>query len=216
MTTGPELDVKTRTVSGRFVRSGVAAALLLLATVSLCAAADSERSAGAWSVEQLMQRLAQVKTASGKFVERKELAILTTPLESSGTLLYTAPGRLEKHTLRPKPESLILDEKTLTIEDKARNRRRTLTLEEHPVIWAFVESIRATLAGDLKSLNRFYKVSLQGGENRWQLTLEPRDPSMKAVVDEIAISGSGNRVSVVEVHEPRGDRSTMTITGTVQ
>ena len=141
---------------------GVVAALTLLFSVSLCAAADSERAAGGWNVEQLMQRLAQVKTASGKFVERKELAILTTPLESSGTLLYTAPGRLEKHTLRPKPESLILDEKTLTIEDKSRNRRRTLTLEEHPVIWAFVESIRATLAGDLKSLNRFYKVSLQG------------------------------------------------------
>ena len=190
--------------------------MTLLFGVSLSAAADSERAAGGWNVEQLMQRLAQVKTASGKFVERKELAILTAPLESSGTLLYTAPGRLEKHTLRPKPESLILDEKTLTIEDKARNRRRTLTLEEHPVIWAFVESIRSTLAGDLKSLNRFYKVSLQGAENRWQLRLEPRDPSMKAVVEEIAISGSGNQVTVVEIHEARGDRSTMTITGTVQ
>ena len=189
-------------------------ALGLFLSVSVCAA--GEPRAGAWGVEQLMRELAQVKRASGTFVERKELAILTTPLESSGTLTYTAPGRLEKHTLKPKPESLILDEKTLVIEDKARNRRRTLTLEEHPVVWAFVESIRSTLAGDLQSLNRFYRVSLQGAENRWQLTLKPREPNMQALVEEIAISGSGNIVRVIEIHEARGDRSTMTITGTAQ
>jgi outer membrane lipoprotein-sorting protein len=215
MTTGLDLISKARTASGRFVGCNVIAAIALVMSICVCAAADAERS-GALRLEQLMQRLAQVKTASGKFVERKELAILTTPLESSGTLIYTAPGRLEKHTLRPKPESLILDEKTLTIEDKARNRRRTLTLEEHPVVWAFVESIRATLAGDLKSLNRFYRVSLQGEENRWHLTLKPRDPGMQAVIEEIAISGSGSQVSVIDIHEPRGDRSTMTITGTTQ
>ena len=196
------------------MRRFAAVALGLFLGVSVCAAAEPR--AGAWGVEQLMRELAQVKRASGTFVERKELAILTTPLESSGTLTYTAPGRLEKHTLKPKPESLILDEKTLVIEDKARNRRRTLTLEEHPVVWAFVESIRSTLAGDLQSLNRFYRVSLQGAENRWQLTLEPREPNMQALVEEIAIGGSGNIVGVIEIHEARGDRSIMTITGTAQ
>jgi hypothetical protein len=159
-----------------------------------------------------MRELGQVRSAKAKFVERKELAILDTPLEFSGTLVYTAPGRLEKHTLRPKPESLILDERTLTIEDKARNRRRTLVLEEHPVIWAFVESIRSTLAGDLQSLNRFYDVNLRGDERSWHLTLKPRDARMQTVVDEIGISGSGNQVRTIEIYERRGDRSLMTIT----
>ena len=45
-----------------------------------------------------MQNLAQVKSAKGKFVERKYLAMLNAPLDSSGTLVYTAPGRLEKFT----------------------------------------------------------------------------------------------------------------------
>ena len=180
------------------------------------AIAAAEAGAAGWGLEQLMRELSQVKRASGTFVERKELAVLTTPLESSGTLLITAPGRLEKHTLKPRPESLILDEKSLVIEDKARNRRRTLTLEEHPVIWAFVESIRSTLAGDLKSLNRFYRVKLEGEENRWQLTLEPRESNMLAVVESIAISGSRNLVTAIVVHEARGDRSVMTIRGKAQ
>jgi outer membrane lipoprotein-sorting protein len=210
------VDDETAAMSApsRFVLSLGIMAMGLLACASIAAAADS--GAAGWGVEQLMRELAQVKRASGTFVERKELAILTTPLESSGTLLYTAPGRLEKHTLKPKPERLILDEKSLVIEDQARNRRRTLTLEEHPVIWAFVESIRSTLAGDLSSLNRFYRVKLEGGENRWQLTLHPRDASMLAVVESIAISGSRNLVTAIEVYEARGDRSVMTIRGTAQ
>src|SRR5688500_9130786 len=72
--------------------------LALLLGLLLVAAAPA---AGAWGIEQLMQDLARVKTAKGTFVERKHLAILTAPLESSGTLTYTAPDRLEKHTLVP-------------------------------------------------------------------------------------------------------------------
>jgi hypothetical protein len=40
-----------------------------------------------WGVEQLMQALGQVKSSRAQFVERKHLAILTAPLESSGTLV---------------------------------------------------------------------------------------------------------------------------------
>jgi outer membrane lipoprotein-sorting protein len=202
------------TVLIRWLHALAVATSGFLAPNAIVAAAES--GAAGWGLDQLMRELSQVKRASGTFVERKELAVLATPLESSGTLLYTAPGRLEKHTLKPKPESLILDEKSLVIEDKSRNRRRTLTLEEHPVIWAFVESIRSTLAGDLKSLNRFYRVKLDGEENRWQLTLQPRESNMLAVVESIAISGSGNLVTSIEVYEARGDRSLMTIRGKAQ
>ena len=71
------------TIASAVRRCGVMALGLFLG-VSVCAAAEPR--AGAWGVEQLMRELAQVKRASGTFVERKELAILTTPLESSGTL----------------------------------------------------------------------------------------------------------------------------------
>ena len=42
-------------------------------------------------------------------------------------------------------------------------------LQDYPVLWAFVESIRSTLAGDLQSLNRFYRVELDGSERDWRL-----------------------------------------------
>ena len=175
-----------------------------------CAATAAETPA--WGIDQLMQDLAQVKTARAKFTERKYMAMLNAPLDASGTLVYTAPGRLEKYTRLPKPEILVLEQDTLTIEYKDRGQRRTLALQDYPVIWAFVESIRSTLAGDLATLNRFYRASVTGSAEQWRLTLKPIDPKIQTVVKEIQIGGSRNRVRTIEVSEAEGDRSVMTIT----
>jgi hypothetical protein len=165
-----------------------------------------------WDIKRLMRELAQVKSAKARFVERKHLAILNAPLEASGTLLYTAPGKLEKYTLTPRQESLVLEGDRLTLENKALNRRRIFALQDQPVIWAFVESIRSTLAGDLATLSRFYQVSLEGGESQWRLTLNPVEPGMQNVVSEIRIGGSRNWIGTIEIIETQGDRSVMTIT----
>jgi len=189
------------------------AALWLFAAACASAAVAAESSdPAAWDVQRLMRELAQVKTANARFLERRHLGILTAPLESSGTLVYVAPDRLEKHTLRPRPESLVLERNELTVESKERNQRRTLVLQDYPVIWAFVESIRATLAGDLPTLSRFYQVGLDGGERRWRLSLIPSEPRMQDVVSEIRISGDSSWINAIEMIETGGDRSVMTIT----
>ena len=189
--------------------------VLLLFAAGVCSSAvlaAGPGDAAGWDIQRLMQELAQVKTAQGRFVERKHLAILSAPLEFSGTLVYVAPSRLEKHALAPRPESLVLEREELTIENKERKQRRTLVLQDYPVIWAFVESIRSTLAGDLPTLSRFYQVSLDGGERRWRLTLKPSEPRMQDVVSEIRISGDRSWINVIEIIETGGDRSVMTIT----
>jgi outer membrane lipoprotein-sorting protein len=168
-------------------------------------------SAADWSLEQLMRSLAQVKSAKAHFIERKDMEILSSPLESSGTLIYTAPDRLEKHTLKPRQESLVLEGNRLTLESKARNQLRTFELQEQPVIGAFVESIRSTLAGDLGTLKRYYEVRLTGGESEWQLHLTPSAPDMRRFVSEIRISGSRSMIRTIEITEVQGDRSVMTI-----
>ena len=188
---------------------------LLIAAFGACLAAAAVAQtapAGEWGVDELMQSLARVKIAKAKFIERKYLSMLNAPLEFSGTLVYTAPGRLEKYTLMPKPESLVLEHDKLTMENKARNQRRTLVLHDYPVIWAFVESIRSTLAGDLQTLNRFYRAGVEGSEDQWRLLLKPIEPKMQSMVSEIRIGGSKNRIRTIEIIETEGNRSVMTIT----
>lgn len=173
----------------------------------------SPAGAADWGAEQLMRGFAEVRSSTARFVERKHVAILSVPLESFGTLVYVAPSRLEKHTVAPRAESLVLDGDQLTLEDKERDRKRTLGVQEVPVIQAFVEGIRSTLAGDLATLDRHYQVGLEGSERVWRLTLTPRTEQMRDFVREIRIAGSRNRIRTIEIVEAGGDRSVMTITG---
>jgi hypothetical protein len=164
-----------------------------------------------WGLEQLMAELGRVEHSRASFVERKYLKALTSPLELTGTLAYDAPDRLVKRTLEPKPETLTVEHDRVVIESQARGRNRTLRLEQYPVLWAFVESFRSTLRGDLPALERFYRVALEGGPRRWQLTLTPKDPTMSALIESIVIGGGQGRINRIEVREARGDRSVMTV-----
>jgi len=172
---------------------------------------EPQQDGAGWGVQQLMRELGAVKRSQSRFVERKYLKVLKAPLELRGTLTYVAPGNLVKRTLSPKPETLTVEGDRLTLESTARNGSRTLRLRDYPVLWAFVESIRSTLSGDIAALERFYRVELEGGRARWRLYLVPRDPDMRAVISLINIGGSRDRVERIEVQETRGDRSVTTI-----
>lgn len=164
----------------------------------------------AWDVQQLMLELGAVKRSQARFTERKYLKALNAPLELSGTLRYEAPGKLDKRTLKPKPEALVVDGDRLTIE-RAGKPARKLRLQDYPVLWAFVESIRSTLNGDIAALEHFYRVELEGSRSRWRLYLVPRDPDMRAVISQISVGGSRDRIERIEVQETRGDRTVTNI-----
>ena len=171
----------------------------------------AEPESDTWNINALMHGLAQVKHSKATFVEHKYLSILKTPLKYSGTLTYSAPGHLEKLTLLPKPESLVLDQDILVVQRGEPVQKRTLSLQDYPAIWAFVESFRSTLAGDIATLDRFYKVSMEGQPNQWLLILRPIDPKMKNLVSEIRITGSLAQIGTIEIREPGGDYSVMNI-----
>ena len=183
--------------------------LLLFAVLALPAYAVEP----AWGLAELMIDLGRVKQAKGTFVEKKYMKLLSAPLQSSGQLNYTAPYRLEKITLAPKPESMVVDQDMLTIE--MRGRKRSLQIQDYPVLWAFVESIRGTLKGDLSALQQFYKVKLDGARQAWQLQLLPTERKMATLIQSIVISGSKDRLNTIDITEADGDRSVMTVTGDV-
>lgn len=177
-------------------------ALALLLLVALPAAA-------AWDLPQLMQDLARHKGGSARFTEKRYLAVLDQPVTATGELRYSPPDRLEKRTLRPKPELLLLEGDTLSIE--RGNKKMLLRLSDRPEAIAFVDSIRGTLGGKLSLLERSYVLSLSGSEERWSLRLLPSDPLIATLVSRIDISGARNQVLSIEYRQPDGDRIVMTI-----
>ncbi len=184
-------------------------ALILAASLRATPAAAQAPAPG-WDLAQLMHGFADVRTSSARFVERKYLHMLTAPVEDSGTLFYRAPDQLRKDTLQPQIEHLNVDHDLLTIEREGKTQ--TLHLDDYPQIWAIIESIRGTLAGDRAALERYYILHLEGSSGDWKMSLEPRDSKIKDLVRSILIFGSGAHIKRIETDERDGDRTEMTIT----
>lgn len=174
-----------------------------------CALALAPAAATGWTVGQLMDLLAHNKPGRAVFNETKFIAILDRPVESSGELRFTPPNRLEKRTLSPGSETLVVDGDTLTLE--FLGKRQSLALREHPEVAVFIESIRGTLAGDRASLERSYALALTGDANRWTLVLRPLAPAAGKIVSSIEVGGSRADVRRIEILLADGDRSLMLI-----
>jgi outer membrane lipoprotein-sorting protein len=185
----------------RLMRHLLAALALMLTPVSSHAAE--------WDIDQLLRGLAQIRSDHAAFVEKKFIAMLDKPVESSGELFYTAPDYLEKRTIKPKPESMVLDHGKLMIERGRQNRE--LPLQDYPELAAFIDSIRGTLAGDRGALERNYRLSLEGTAARWTLQLLPLDEKIQAVVKRIRIAGTRDAVRSIEITQADGDSSLMLI-----
>jgi len=181
--------------------------LLLLSMLLVASLALAESG---WGIDQLMQSLATIHSSHASFSEKKSIAILEKPMESSGELFYSAPDHLEKRTLKPKAESMLLDKDKLIVEQ--RSKKLVLALHNYPEVAVFIDSIRATLAGDRKALERNYHLNMAGSEQSWNLTLIPIEDKMKKLVAKISIAGSGSALQSINVLQVDGDSSQMTIT----
>ncbi|MBR8322870.1 MULTISPECIES: outer membrane lipoprotein carrier protein LolA [Burkholderia cepacia complex] len=185
------------------------AARVLAATAAIVLAVPTYAAdtGSTWTLDRLMSTLAQHKSGRATFTETKTLSIATQPVESSGELMFVAPDHLEKHTLSPKPEHLVVDGDMLTVE--RNNRKYTLALARYPELGAFIDSIRATLAGNRFALERVYKVALSGRGDDWTLTLTPLDSRMLKVVSTITLDGTRDVLRSVAIRQADGDRSVM-------
>lgn len=182
-----------------------------LAATMPAATAGPAAAAGDWGLSQLMRELAQVKSASAQFTERKTMHMLSAPLVTSGTLAYVAPDLVQKITLTPVPERFVLEGDKIVIVDGPDNQVHQVSLADYPQVGGLVEGIRATLAGDLPTLERFYAVQLTGSAADWQLLLQSKGADLTRFVKWIRIQGSGNRIGAIATESGNGDLSEMSI-----
>lgn len=182
------------------IASAVAGALLALA---------SWPAAAQWSVNDLMAALAARGNADATFTERRYVPILDAPVQSSGTLRFVAPDRLEKHTLQPRAESLVLAGDQLTLQQGQRTRRLALT--DLPDSGLAINSLRGTMAGDLASLRRGWTVTLHGERRIWTLSLTPVSQAVAQYIEAVLIEGRQDQIDSIEIRQADGVRSVMHI-----
>ncbi|WP_431280925.1 LolA family protein [Humitalea sp. 24SJ18S-53] len=161
---------------------------------------------------RLMQALAGVRERHARFTEEKVIPELDLPLPNEGTLSWIAPDRLEKVTLWPIQERLVVAGGRLTYERTDRGVQRAFALSEQHEMQALVEAIRGTLAGDLVILRQHYEVAFEGrSDGPWRLVLMPISVRLRSAVQRIVVTGEASELLGVDT-EGSGGTSRMRIT----
>ena len=158
---------------------------------------------------EVLAGLARVERSDATFEETRHIAALTAPVIRRGTLRYVRPADLEMVVQTPVAERVRVSGTTLTIE--GRNGVREVRLGDMPAIAGWVESVRATLAGDVPALGRHFTVRASGDISRWQLDLTPLSAELAAFVTRVTISGANAQIGRIDVIEASGDRSEMVV-----
>ncbi len=162
-----------------------------------------------FTLEQLMSSLAQRKQGQVRFSETDYLQILDQPVKSSGVLVYRAPDHLEKRTLEPRKESLVLEGDEMTVQRGHRTYR--MQVSAYPQAAPYVAAIRDTLTGNEAGLEKAFKVGFTGTREEWRLELVPLDKDAAHKVRQVEIAGGGDVIHSVEILQADGDRSVMTL-----
>lgn len=164
-----------------------------------------------WNLATLMAALRQVRSSQASFTETKYLRLLNQAQQSTGRLLYVAPNWMQKQTIAPVASRLTIAGDRLTIERQGEPNRE-ISLRDYAQIGALIDSVRATLAGDLTELSRHFTPSLTGDANAWTLTLTPTDPKLREMIAAIRVQGQQTTIREIDTDEADGDRTTMAIT----
>ena len=180
-----------------------------LAAILLCAATACFAAQPGFTLAQLMSLLAQRRHGEVKFTETDYLHVLDQPLKSAGVLVYEAPDHLEKRTLQPRKESLVLQGDQLTVQRGRRSYQ--MQVSAYPQAAPYVDAIRDTLAGNEAGLEKVFKVGFTGTRAAWKLELVPLDKGAARKVRRVAIDGGGDVIHSVEILQADGDRSVMTL-----
>lgn len=165
-------------------------------------------AAAAFTSAELMQLLAAVPSSHVEFVETRESAMLKTPLVTSGRLFYRRPDRLEKHVQKPFVETVTIEGSRVTISRTDGQANRVIAVPAGSPAHALIESLRATLAGDLPALERHFDVGVGGSRASWTMALTPKGA---LPIAKVGFAGREGRIERIEVAEASGDRTVTTI-----
>ena len=188
----------------RLARLALCMALVLLAAGS--ASAETPAESPTPTLEALMTGMAQTTGVWARFVEHKEIALLSEPIETRGTLVFVPPDRLRRSTAEPSRSELVIAGERFAFHDEAGSD--AVDLSSNPLARQFVENFIVLFSGDLAKLRERYEPEFTSAGADWSLALRPRSRPLSDLIERITLVGTGPRLGSMVMLEKDGDRTT--------
>jgi hypothetical protein len=162
-----------------------------------------------FTLESLLETMTTSSGLSAEFAERKELALLSAPLESRGRLYFVPPDRFARFTTQPEFTALVIDGEHVRFREGDDGDE--LDLSANPLTRAFVDNFVVLWSGDRERLEQLYAAALRVEGERWELTLVPRDAPLNRFIEAVVLRGRSGALEQMIVRDRDGDRTVTTI-----
>jgi hypothetical protein len=149
--------------------------------------------------------LEKAKAVRGKFVQRRYLADLAQPLQSSGRFLFARETGIEWHTELPFDSQFLLAESGITQRDEG-GVTMSIKASEQPALAVVSRVFFALFALDIGALSHDFELFGEPRGTGWVLGLKPRAEALGSVFRQAIVSG-GATVERVVLEDGNGDRS---------
>jgi len=189
-------------MKGRLFKTSICLVTAILLSAPAVQAADS------WELEQVMASMAAEAVPAVTYREEKRFVFLEQELVTTGVLRFQEPDTLIREVTSPDRGVYTARGTRMVIIEEGREEQE-VDLAEHPGALIFMETFKAVLKGDLRGLEKHYRVSLSGRKISWALDLVPLDEQVLQYVESITLTGRGGRVKRIETREVGGDSSLM-------
>lgn len=164
---------------------------------------DSQVTSAQVQPDEILRQVARGAASEVRFTETRTTHLLKVPLTSSGVLRYTRPDRLERETLRPTAEIVVIQGSQVSID--RGGTQSVIALTSGSPATMLIQTLRAVLSGDWRELQSLHEVAASGSIAQWTLLMTPK--MERATVVEIRVAGRGEYVDRIEVLERGGDKT---------
>jgi outer membrane lipoprotein carrier protein LolA len=150
--------------------------------------------------------LDKAQVVRGRFVQKRHLAGLAQPLESTGAFLFARGVGIEWHTEQPFDSQFLLTDAGITQRDEGGVSLQ-ISATEQPALTVVSRVFFALFALDLDSLAHDFDLSgIRVGNAGWEIGLRPRADALRSVFRQAIVSGAAS-VRSVTLEDGNGDSS---------
>lgn len=147
-----------------------------------------------------------------EFTQRKTVAALSRPLQSSGVLGLSTGQQLVWQTRVPLKSTLVIAAQGLQQFDRNDALVSELDL---PVARALAQVFLDVLSGNTQTLATAFTQTLDCNGDAWELTLVPTDPAFAQLLTSITVSGAAT-LQRLAFRETRGDYTEIQLSAPLQ
>jgi outer membrane lipoprotein carrier protein len=156
-------------------------------------------------LKNLLAGIRQNRTTQADFQEQRVIRLMKKPILSSGKVWFQPPNKFRREVKGSSPSLTVSDGRQLWIYYPNFKSAERYPLGKGSPLDSTVAAINSSL--NLENVENTFQISATKNDNKYELTLLPRTPSMKRVFQKLDLRINDQlRVERTDMSLPNGDR----------